>query len=107
MICAVARRNIMRQPTATIEAVKLAARTDPVIALSNCAKTGRDACTKELFFVRDRGCGLLGRRGRQRRRRARLLGLRVGTGRLRRQRGRAVTTGLGLGRWLVLIRSSR
>src|SRR5260370_38310048 len=88
----------MRQPTATIEAVKSAARTDPVIALSNCAKTRPDDCTNELFLVRDRGCGLLGRRGRQRRRRARLLGLRVGTARLRRRPGRAATTWLRLAR---------
>src|SRR6476619_5106098 len=108
MICALARRNIMRQPTATIEAVKSAARTDPVIALSNLAKTRRDAWTKELFFVRDRGGGLLGRRGRQRRCRARLLRLRVGTGRLRRRRsGGALAPGFRLGRLLVLIRRSR
>jgi hypothetical protein len=107
MICAVARRNIMRQPMATIEAVKLAARTDPVIALSNWAKTRRDAWTKELFFVRDRGGGLLGRRGRQRRCRARLLRLRVGTGRFRRRRGGALAPGLRLGRRPVLIRRSR
>src|SRR5260370_38731659 len=93
----------MRQPTATIEAVKSAARTDPVIALSNCAKTRRDACTKELFFVRDRGCGLLGRRGRHCRRRARLLGLRVGTGSRRPRRGGAVTTGLRPGRGGLLV----
>src|SRR5258705_8251556 len=66
-----------------------------------------DRPMRGLFLVGDRRRALLGRSGRQRRRRTRLLRLRIGTGRLGRRRGRALTTGLRLGRRLVLIRSRR